>query len=39
MKSLWGAHVRTPGEDDLSEESVCEPLSSVPMLPSSTGDG
>ena len=25
MKSVWGAHVRTPGEDDLSEECVCEP--------------
>ena len=25
MKSLWGAHVRTPEEDDLSEECVCEP--------------
>ena len=26
MKSVWGAHVRTPEEDDLSEECVCEPL-------------
>ena len=26
MKSVWGAHVRTPDEDDLSEECVCEPL-------------
>ena len=25
MKSVWGAHVRTPEEDDLSEECVCEP--------------
>ena len=25
MKSVWGAHVRFPEEDDLSEESVCEP--------------
>ena len=25
MKSAWGAHVRTPEVDDLSEESVCEP--------------
>ena len=25
MKSGWGAHVRTPEEDDLSEECVCEP--------------
>ena len=25
MKSVWGAHVRTPEEDDLSEEFVCEP--------------
>ena len=25
MKSVWGAHVRTPDEDDLSEECVCEP--------------
>ena len=24
MKSVWGAHVRTPEEDDLSEECVCE---------------
>ena len=24
MKSVWGAHVRTPEEDDLSEEGVCE---------------
>ena len=24
-KSVWGAHVRTPEEDDLSEERVCEP--------------
>ena len=26
MKSVTGAHVRTPEEDDLSEECVCEPL-------------
>ena len=26
MKSVWGAHVRTQEEDDLSEECVCEPL-------------
>ena len=26
MKSVWGAHVRTPEEDELSEECVCEPL-------------
>ena len=25
MKSVWGAHVRSPEEDDLSEECVCEP--------------
>ena len=25
MKSVWGAHVRTPEQEDLSEESVCEP--------------
>ena len=25
MKSVWGAHVRTPEEDELSEECVCEP--------------
>ena len=25
MKSVWGAHVRTPEEDELSEESVFEP--------------
>ena len=25
MKSVWGAHMRTPEEDDLSEERVCEP--------------
>ena len=25
MKSVWGAHVRAPEEDDLSEECVCEP--------------
>ena len=25
MKSVWGAHVRTPEEDGLSEEWVCEP--------------
>ena len=25
MESLWCAHVRTPEEDDLSEECVCEP--------------
>ena len=25
MKSVWGAHVRTPEEDHLSEECVCEP--------------
>ena len=25
MKSMWGAHVRTPEEDDLLEECVCEP--------------
>ena len=25
MKREWGAHVRTPEEDDLSEECVCEP--------------
>ena len=26
MKSVWGAHVRTPEVDELSEECVCEPL-------------
>ena len=25
MKSVWGAHVRTPEEDELSEECVCQP--------------
>ena len=25
MKSVWRAHVRTPEEDELSEECVCEP--------------
>ena len=25
MKSVWGAHLRTPEEDDPSEECVCEP--------------
>ena len=25
MKSVWGAHVRTPEEDELSGECVCEP--------------
>ena len=25
MKSVWGAHVRIPEDDDLSEERVCEP--------------
>ena len=25
MKSVWGAHVRTPEDEDLSEECVCEP--------------
>ena len=25
MRSVWGAHVRTPEEDELSEECVCEP--------------
>ena len=25
MKSVWGAHVRTSEEDELSEECVCEP--------------
>ena len=25
MKSVWGAHVRIPEEDELSEECVCEP--------------
>ena len=25
MKSMWGAHVRTPEEDELSEECVCKP--------------
>ena len=39
MKSVWGAHVRRAEEDDLSEKCVCEPLSSVPMLPSSMADG
>ena len=26
MKSVWGAHARTPEEDELSEECVCNPL-------------
>ena len=25
MKSVWGAHVRTPEEDELSDDCVCEP--------------
>ena len=25
MKRVWGAHVRTPDEDELSEECVCDP--------------
>ena len=25
MKTVWSAHVRTPEEDELSEEGVCEP--------------
>ena len=25
IKSVWGAHVRTPEEDELSEQGVCEP--------------
>ena len=25
MKSVWGAHLRTPQEDGLSEKWVCEP--------------
>ena len=25
MKSVWGAHVRTPEEDEVSEECVCKP--------------
>ena len=25
MKRVWGAHVRTPEEDEVSEECVCEP--------------
>ena len=25
MKSVWGAHVRTPEEDEFSEKCVCEP--------------
>ena len=25
MKRVWGAHVRIPEENDLSEECVCEP--------------
>ena len=25
LKSVWGAHVRTPEEDELSEECVCKP--------------
>ena len=25
MESVWGAHVRTSEEDDLSEDCVCEP--------------
>ena len=25
MESVWGAHVRTPEEEELSEECVCEP--------------
>ena len=29
MKSVWDAHVRTPEEDEHSEECVCEPLECV----------
>ena len=25
MKSVWGANLRTPDEDEVSEECVCEP--------------
>ena len=25
MESVWGSHVRTPEEDELSEECICEP--------------
>ena len=25
MKSVWAAHVRTPDEDELLEECICEP--------------
>ena len=25
MKSVWGVHMRTPEEDELSQECVCEP--------------
>ena len=30
MKSVWGAHVGTPEEDNLSEEYVCEPPRACP---------
>ena len=36
MKRVWGAHVRTPEEDELSEECVCQNPSSVPMLSPTT---
>ena len=36
MKSVWGAHVRTPDEDERSEECVCEPPRVMPMLLSTT---
>ena len=30
MKSVFGAHVRTPEEEELSDECVCEPLRACP---------
>ena len=38
MKSVWGAHVRTLEEDELSEKLRMRTRSSVPMLAPSTGD-
>ena len=39
MKSVWPAHLRTPEEDELSDECVCKTPSGVPMLQLITRDG
>ena len=36
MKSVWGAHVRTPDEDELSRECLCEPPRACACCPSPT---